>query len=330
MKRPGTSCVATRKRDTLNFAGAPERRSKSFLMPAIRDCISRYLAELERRGASKHTLRNYGSDLSQWIAYFEPPSETAPAIEQLDLPLLREWLASLYDQGLNIVSIRRKIAAVRGLFKFLRQEGVLEKNIATRLRTPKTKQRLPDVLSAEKTNNLLDAVEDGRALERPSRERDLAFLELLYGCGIRVSELVGIDLEDIDLREGWLRVRGKGNKEREVPVADRAVAAIERYLENRRANPKERALFLNSRGGRLSDRQIRRLVKLYALVAIGDSTVHPHSFRHAYATHLLSDGADLRAIQELLGHARLSTTQKYTQVSLRDLQAVYDRAHPKA
>ncbi len=179
-------------------------------------------------------------------------------------------------------------------------------------------------MSAEKTNNLIDGA------EQFSKERDLALLELLYGCGIRVSELVGINLEDIDLREGWLRVRGKGNKEREVPVPERAVAAIERYIEIRSAHASERALFLNSRAERLGDRQVRRLVKQYALLVTGDSTVHPHSFRHAYATHLLSDGADLRAIQELLGHARLSTTQKYTQVSLKDLQAVYDRAHPKA
>ncbi|MGA8026484.1 MAG: tyrosine recombinase XerC [Bryobacteraceae bacterium] len=299
-------------------------------MAALRECIAKYLGELERRGASKHTLRNYGSDLEQFANYFEPLGESAPRIEQLDLPLMREWLAGLYDQGLTVISIRRKIAAVRAMFKFMLQEGVLQQNIAARLRTPKTCQRLPDVMSAEKTNNLLDAVETGTAVEKPSKERDIAFLELLYGCGIRVSELVGIDLEDIDLRAAWLRVRGKGNKEREVPVGGRAIAAIERYLEIRRAAPKERALFVNSRGVRLGDRQVRRLVKMYALLVTGDSTVHPHSFRHAYATHLLSDGADLRAIQELLGHARLSTTQKYTQVSLKDLQSVYDRAHPKA
>ncbi len=299
-------------------------------MAALRECISNYLAELERRGASKHTLRNYGSDLEQFATYFEPPGETAPPIEQLDLPLMREWLAALYDQGLTVISVRRKLAAVRAMFKFLHREGVLEKNIATRLRTPKTRQRLPDVMSAEKTNNLLDAVERGDPVEKPSKERDLAFLELLYGCGIRVSELVGIDLGDIDLREGWLRVRGKGNKERQVPIAGRALAAIERYLQLRPFLPNEPALFLSFRGTRLGDRQVRRLVKLYALLVTGDSTVHPHSFRHAYATHLLSDGADLRSIQELLGHARLSTTQKYTRVSLKDLQAVYDKAHPKA
>jgi integrase/recombinase XerC len=299
-------------------------------MPKMRESISKYLAELARRGASAHTLRNYGSDLEQFATYFEPPGESAPQLEELDVAMLREWLASLYDQGLNVVSVRRKLAAVRALFQFLLQEGMLETNVARRLRTPKTKQRLPDVMSAEKTNNLLDAVERGESLEKPSRERDLAFLEVLYGCGIRVGELVGINLDDLDLRSGWLRVRGKGNKEREVPVPERAIAAIERYLETRHAAPDEWALFVSARDTRLSDRQVRRLVKLYALAATGDSTVHPHSFRHAYATHLLADGADLRAIQELLGHARLSTTQKYTQVSLKDLQAVYDKAHPKA
>lgn len=297
---------------------------------SLQESIARYLAELARRGASKHTLRNYESDLQQLAEYFQLSDEAPPAVEQLDLPLLREWLASLYDNGLEIVSVRRKIAAVRAMFKFLLQEGLIAANPAARLRTPKPGQKLPDVMSAEKTNNMLDAVEAGERAELPSRERDIAFLELLYGCGIRVSELVGIDLEHLDLANGWLRVRGKGNKERQIPVGERAVDAVNRYLDKRSAAPGERALFVNGRGTRLGDRQVRRLVKFYALLVTGDSTVHPHSFRHAYATHLLSDGADLRAIQELLGHARLSTTQKYTQVSLRDLQAVYDRAHPKA
>ncbi len=299
-------------------------------MAAIRESVAKYLAELRRRGASLHTLRSYASDLEQFANYFEPPGIEPPPIEQIDLVLLREWLASLYDQKLTDVTIRRKLAAVRGLFKFLRQEGLLATNIAARLRTPKTKQRLPDVMSAEKTNYLIDSVEAGDPVEKPSKERDLAILELLYGCGLRVSELVGINLEDLDLEQGWLRVRGKGNKERQVPVGGRACQAVADYLSIRKAPREEQALFLNSQGRRLSDRQVRRLVKFYALAVTGDSSVHPHSFRHAYATHLLNDGADLRTIQELLGHARLSTTQKYTQVSLRDLQAVYDRAHPKA
>ncbi len=294
-------------------------------MPDLAACLRKYLGELERRGASPHTVRNYSSDLQQFADYLQP----APPVEQIDLALLREWLGSLYDAGLTQVSIRRKIAAVRALFRFLREEGSVAANPASRLRTPKTPKRIPDVMSAEKTNRLIDAVEEAQLVEKPSRERDLAFLELLYGCGIRVSELVGIDVGDMELGSGWLRVRGKGNKERQVPIGARAVAAVERYLRSRTIAATG-ALFLNGKGERLSDRQVRRLVKMYALVATGDSTVHPHSFRHAYATHLLSDGADLRAIQELLGHARLSTTQQYTQVSLGDLQAVYDRAHPKA
>lgn len=294
-------------------------------MPAIRDSIAQYLAELERRGASGHTVRSYGSDLDQFASFFEAPDTEPPGIEQLELPLLREWLAALYDTGLDPVSVRRKVAAVRALFKFLVFEGVLDRNIAARLRTPKTAQRLPAVMSAEKTGQLLDGAASAEA-----KERDLALLEVMYGCGIRVSELVGLNLENVDLDAGWIRVLGKGNKEREVPLAGEARAAVERYLAVRSAGPGERALFLNSKGFRLGDREVRRIVKKYAMLAVGDSSVHPHSFRHAYATHLLSDGADLRAIQELLGHARLSTTQKYTQVSLRDLMAVYDKAHPKA
>ncbi len=300
-------------------------------MAAIRDCVAKYLAELVRRGASKHTVRNYGSDLAEFAGYFElPGTASSPAMEQIDLALLREWLAGLYDRPLTTVSVRRKLAAVRALCKFLVREKVIETNPTSRLRTPKMKQRLPDVMSEEKVNHLIDTVESAEVIEKPSRERDLAILELLYGCGIRVSELVGANVDDLDSAHGWLRVRGKGKKEREVPLGERATAALDSYMKQRLSDSPEPAIFLNSRGRRLSDRQVRRLVKMYALVATGDATVHPHSFRHAFATHLLNDGADLRAIQELLGHARLSTTQKYTQVSLKDLQAVYDRAHPKA
>ena len=294
-------------------------------MSTLRESSAKYLSELKRRGASVHTLRNYRTDLDQFAGYFDLPGESSPCLADLDLAMLREWLSDLHDQKLAMASIRRKMVAVRAMFKFMLREGMLELNVAGRLRMPKAAQRLPDVMTAEKANNLLDAV-----AEQPAKERDIAILELLYGCGIRVSELVGIDLGDVSLHDGWLRVRGKGDKERQVPVGERARAAVQRYLKVRKADPDCTALFLNTRGARLGDRQVRNLVKMYAVLMAGDSTVHPHSFRHAYATHLLSDGADLRAIQELLGHARLSTTQKYTQVSLKDLQAVYDRAHPKA
>jgi integrase/recombinase XerC len=283
-----------------------------------------FLEELARRNLSPHTLRNYGSDLAQFSEYFagaDPPS--------LDLVALRGWLAALYDRKLEILSIRRKLAAVRSLFRFMLRGGVIAVNTARLLRTPKAPKRLPQVMTAEQTNNLVDGVAADK-FEKPYPERDLLIFELLYGCGIRVSELAGLDLADIDFAERWIRVRGKGRKERQVPFGAKAAAALERYLAARRAQAGEPALIVNHRGARLSDRGARGIVKFYARFIAQDSSVHPHSLRHAYATHLLSDGADLRSIQELLGHARLSTTQKYTQVSLADLMAVYDKAHPKA
>jgi len=304
-------------------------------MATLEQAANCYIAELERRGASPHTVRNYKLDLRQWAQYFAPTQEVAADIGAVDLRLMREWLAGLYDLRLSPVSIRRKLAAVRSLFDFLVAEGLAKTNVASLVKTPKAPQRLPDVMSEEKAENILDGVEARKPEPLPSRERDLAILELLYGCGIRVSELVGSNIDDFDFEEGWLKVRGKGNKERQVPLPETALKAVEQYLRSGRqgaamgrklASP----LFVNRKGARLSDRQVRRLVKLYAVLATGDGTVHPHSFRHAYATHLLADGADLRSIQELLGHARLSTTQKYTQVSLRQLMEVYDRAHPKA
>jgi len=242
---------------------------------------------------------------------------------------LRQWLASLYREELTPVSIRRKLAAVRGLFAFLLREGVVTINTARLLRTPKAPQKLPEVMTAEQANNLVDAIAAGK-LERPHPARDRALFEILYGCGLRVSELTGLNLEDVDRAEGWLRVRGKGKKERQTPLPGKAAEALERYLAERPVAPGERAVFLNHRGKRLTRGGVFLIVKLYATCLAQDPALHPHSFRHAYATHLLADGADLRAIQELLGHARLSTTQKYTQVSLTDLMAVYDKAHPKA
>jgi integrase/recombinase XerC len=252
-----------------------------------------------------------------------------PEPEALDLLLLREWLAGLYRDNLTAVTIRRKLAAVRGLFAFLLREGVVPVNVARLVRTPKAPKTLPAVMSAEQANTLVDGV-SAEKLEKPFPARDRAIFELLYGCGVRVSELAGLDLHDIDRTEHWLLVRGKGRKERQVPLPGKAAEALDRYLAERPVVREEAAVFLNHRGHRLTTRGISGIVKFYATFVSGDPSIHPHSFRHAYATHLLADGADLRAIQELLGHARLSTTQKYTQVSLTDLMAVYDKAHPKA
>jgi integrase/recombinase XerC len=291
--------------------------------------ITRFLEELNRNNVSPHTLAAYGSDLAQFLEYFSPPGTDPPAAREFEVWNIREWLGSLYQQKLSAVSMRRKLAALRAFFRFLGREGIIEMNPARLVRMPKAPLRLPQVMTEEQVNGLLEDVAAGK-LERPLPERDVAVFEFLYGCGLRVSELVGLNLDDIDRGERWLRVRGKGRKERQVPYGAKAQAALERYLPERKPRPAETALFLNHRGGRLTRRGAELIVKLYARFLSGDSSVHPHSFRHAYATHLLADGADLRSIQELLGHARLSTTQKYTQVSLTDLIAVYDRAHPKA
>jgi integrase/recombinase XerC len=298
-------------------------------MSELAEQIRRYEQELARTSASPHTLTAYSADLRQFLEFLSPPDAAPPAPSAIDVLALREWLAGLYRQELDVLSIRRKLAAVRSFFKWLVQEGVVPVNVARLVRTPKAPKRLPDVPSAEVVNTLIDGVASGR-LERPNPARDRAIFELLYGCGMRVSELVGMNLEDLDRTEGWVRLRGKGRKERQVPLPRQAAEALERYLGERPVVRDERAVILNARGKRMTPQGVGYLIRMYATCLGSDPSLHPHSFRHAYATHLLSAGADLRAIQELLGHARLSTTQKYTQVSLTDLMAVYDKAHPKA
>ena len=289
----------------------------------------RYLTELRVRNASPHTIRNYATDLERFAAYFSPKDTEPPPPASFTVLLLREWLSHLYSEGLSAVTIRRKLAAVRSLFDFLAREGSIPTNIARLVRTPKAPQKLPSVPTAEQTNALLDGVAADQ-LNRAFPQRDLLIFELLYGCGLRISELVGLDLEDFDRTERWIRVRGKGRKERQVPFGGKAATALDAYLVSRQAQIGEHGLLVNRFGKRLSDRSAREIVKLYSRMLAGDSSLHPHSLRHAFATHLLADGADLRSIQELLGHARLATTQKYTEVSLTDLMAVYDRSHPKA
>jgi integrase/recombinase XerC len=304
---------------------ASEEQTKS----ELEQQIIRYVEELVRAGGSEHSVRAYESDLRQFLEYLSPPDLDPPSPDAIDVLILREWLAALYRDELAAVSIRRKLAAVRGLFKFMLRESAVRINTARLVRTPKAPKKLPDVMSAEQVNTLIDGVTAGK-LERPHPARDRAIFEMLYGCGLRVSELSGLNFEDVDRAERWLRVRGKGRKERQVPMPRQAAESLERYLNERPVVRDERAIFLNHRGGRLTTRGIALIVKFCSTCLAGDPSTHPHSFRHAYATHLLSAGADLRAIQELLGHARLSTTQKYTQVSLTDLMAVYDKAHPKA
>ena len=285
-----------------------------------------FLAQLKRENASEHTLRNYRTDLQQFCNYFTVDNAT-PSPDQIDALAIREWMGGLYQAELSAVTIRRKLAAVRSMFKHLQHTGVISSNVARHVRTPKAPKFLPGVMTAEQANQLLnDAAGEGVQAGQPYPERDVAILEMLYGCGMRVSELVSLNLDDIDWSEGWVRVRGKGKKERQMPVTERALSVLREYLSKRTTRPGENALFLNYRGARLTDTTVRKIVNTYS----PRLKLHPHSFRHAYATHLLAAGADLRSIQELLGHARLSTTQKYTQVSLEDLMRVYDKAHPKA
>ncbi len=303
-------------------------------MSELETWIGQYLAELSRESASVHTVRAYKDDLEQFLSYFARAGLAPPALTEFDQLALREWMADLYAQKLSKPTIRRKLAAVRAFFEYCLRQGAIRLNRAKLLTTPKMPRKLPAVPTEAQANGLIDQILAGK-LERPMPERDLALFELLYGCGLRISELVGLNLGEIDTSEGWVRVRGKGKKERQVPVPGAAMAALSRWLEVRRLAARrpadgEAAVFVNHRGGRLTDRGARGIVKMYSIALAGDSALHPHSLRHAYATHLLSAGADLRAIQELLGHASLSTTQKYTQLSLSDLMRVYDNAHPRA
>jgi integrase/recombinase XerC len=302
-------------------------------MLALTDAIGDYLESLTRRDESAHTLRNYGADLREFAEYFSPEKAEPPAPAGFDLLMLREWLAHLYERDQKPATIRRKMASLRGFFRFLSRERRIASNPARLLRMPKMPKLLPQVPNAEVTNALVDAI-GGTNPERPYPKRDRLLFEFLYGCGLRISEAVGLNTDDIDLTERWLRVRGKGKKERQVPYGLKAADALAAYLNDRTApagsGNESRALFLNHRCRRITDRGARNIVAFYASYLAGDSSIHPHTLRHAFATHLLSDGADLRSIQELLGHARLSTTQKYTRVSLTDLMRVYDNAHPKA
>ena len=293
----------------------------------LAQAISDFIGELKLRSDSPHTIRNYAADLREFADYFSPPGENPPPVADFDLLGLREWLWNLYSAELKPATIRRKLACIRAFFRYLSREHRILSDPARLLHLPKMPKPVLEAPNAEVTNDLINSVmkEGG---ERPHPKRDLLLFELLYGCGLRISEAVGLDLSDIDQDERWLRVRGKGRKERQVPYGTKASAALQAWLDERHFTRQHEAVFTNHRGGRLSDRGARNIISFYARAFLRDSSIHPHTLRHAFATHLLNDGADLRSIQELLGHARLSTTQKYTHVSITDLVRVYDNAHP--
>ena len=357
--------------------------------PALEVLVGEYLRVLgNERGASLHTLRAYRRELEEFAAWMarragtkvssgegsaessaprveqnEPGIErSAPRIEQNERGVeqsglridriehtdIRAYLGSLYDRGLSKASAARALAAIRSWFKWLARAGYIERNAASLVATPRLPKHLPRVPSIEQMNRVVDSVRDDAA-SWPARDR--AILELLYGCGMRNAELTGLNLEDIHWANEAILVRGKGQKQRYVPLGDAAAAALRAYLAERaarlaaageahRAPP---ALFVNlrlrgldaatgakGRQGRLTTRSVGRIVKRIAMLRGLSSEVHPHTLRHAFGTHLLEEGADLRAIQELLGHERLSTTQRYTQLTAGQLTEVYDRTHPRA
>jgi integrase/recombinase XerC len=309
----------------MSISASPSERFARFERSGLRDAVTGFLEDRGRQSTSEHTLRNYAIDLEQFLDFFTP----APELGLIGVPELREWMAALYEKKLSTVSIRRKVSSLRSLFHYCLKLELCDKNPAKYLKLPKTAKKVPQVLDAEAVNFLVDGI--GKTeLKRPFPKRDRAIFELLYGCGLRVSELVGLSLEDVDLEERWLRVLGKGSKERMVPMGQTAVAALGDYLKERVGVAGERGVFLNYKGGRISTRAVHQITKFYAAMLLGDPSVHPHEFRHSFATHLLNAGADLRAIQELLGHSSLSTTQIYTKVAIEDLERVYQKAHPKA
>ncbi|MGH9452482.1 MAG: tyrosine recombinase XerC [Terriglobia bacterium] len=288
------------------------------------------------RNASPHTLRNYRADLFQFRDFLKREQPELPlTVESIDGLRIRAYLAHLYEAERKRTSIARKLAAIRAFFKFMVHEGKLVKNPAVDVATPKLAKTLPRIMTEEETNGLLDRIAGESESGEPAMARDRAILELLYASGLRVSELTGLDLRSINLGDRLLLVRGKGRKERMVPFGSKARNAILNYLPVREkilriSRSGSLALFLNARGGRLTTRSVDRLVKSYVRQFGPQVKVSPHSLRHAFASHLLAEGADLRAIQEMLGHASLSTTQKYTQVSIQKLVEIYDKTHPKA
>ena len=303
-----------------------ERTTAQSVLPGHAENFLRSLES--ERNFSAHTAAAYRKDLTKFV-HFLGRSPNWKAIDHLRI---RAFLTHLHESGLNKASIARTLAAIRAFYKWLGREGLIKHNPAALVSTPKLSKLLPRVPSIEQMNGALDsAMPESAAFP----ERDLVIFELLYGCGIRNSELTSIRLDDIHWSAEQIRIRGKGKKERIVPLGDTAASAIRDYLPKRKdvlalSKRFSEVLLINLRGGPLTSRSVGRIVKAIAVAKGLSSDLHPHTLRHAFGTHMLSEGADLRAIQELLGHARLSTTQRYTQLSPSQVLEVYDRTHPKA
>ena len=293
----------------------------------VANAVNDFLRHLHERNASPHTVKAYSRDLSLFAIY-----AGSRGWKQIDHIAVRGFLSLLYEKGLSKTSVARALAAVRSLYRWLAREGVVEQNPAKLVATPKLPKKLPRVPTIEEMNFVID----GQMPEVAAfPERDRLMFELLYGCGIRNSELTGINLDDIRLSAEAILIRVKGKKERYVPFGDSVKSALAAYLPERNkvlggSGKHSTALLINRRGGRLTTRSVGRIIKNIAVAKGLSPDVHPHTLRHAFGTHMLEEGADLRAIQELLGHERLATTQRYTQLTMKHVLQVYDSTHPRA
>jgi integrase/recombinase XerC len=331
--------------------GTPESRGSH--TSGLKLAIGRFLDYLKfERNASPKTVLNYGVDLDQFHSFITPPDLPTPSLSEIDHRLIREYLGFLYDRKLEKSSVARKLSALRSLFRFCIRERLVKTNPAKLIPSPKLPRRLPAVLTPEEMCHFLDGlsamepqVNPQRSLPQERREaearlvpaRDRAIFELLYSSGLRASELTGLDLMSIDKDAKTVFVLGKGRKERVVPYGSKAEIALEAYwpvrqqiLNATRNQADLQAVFLSCYGGRLTSQGVYQIIRKYSRLANTNWDMHPHSLRHAFATHLLADGADLRAIQELLGHKQLASTQRYTHATIENLIDVYDKAHPRA
>jgi integrase/recombinase XerC len=329
------------------IAGGTEEETPVAAAPPLAGLVDEYLRVLRNeRGSSEHTLRAYRRELIDFASYMAERQAAVGAVDRIEHLHIRVYLGTLLERGLSKASTARALAAIRSWFKWLARTRRVEQNVASLVATPRLPKHLPRVPSIEQMNRVVDSVGDDAA-SWPARDK--AILELLYGCGIRNAELTGLNLSDIHWANEAILVRGKGQKQRLVPLGDAAAMALRAYLGERAARltakavgargPSTAALFvslqlrgLGKPGGdaRLTTRSVGRIVKRVAILRGLSADVHPHTLRHAFGTHLLEEGADLRAIQELLGHERLSTTQRYTQLTTSQLESVYDRTHPRA
>ncbi len=293
----------------------------------VAKAVKDFLRHLRERNASPHTIKAYSGDLALFSDYAD-----SRGWKQIDHIVVRGFLSQLYEKGLSKTSVARALAAVRSLYRWLAREGVVEQNPAKLVATPKLPKKLPRVPTIEEMNAVIDG-EMPEVAAFPARDR--LMFELLYGCGIRNSELTGINLDDIRMSAEAILIRGKGKKERFVPFGESVKTALAAYLPERlkilgTLGKNSAGLLINRRGGRLTTRSVGRIIKRIAVSKGLSPDVHPHTLRHAFGTHMLEEGADLRAIQELLGHERLATTQRYTQLSMKHVLQVYDQTHPRA